>query len=84
MVFFKNPPVEGTVTSMEQKTRVFWLIDVQEFHLKKYKNLPPYKKEDVRKPWRQGGRSFLKTEYKWMWNEIVRQRFLKNRISVLI
>jgi hypothetical protein len=28
-----NPPVEGTVNSMEQKTRVFCQIDVQQFHL---------------------------------------------------
>ncbi len=28
-----NPPVEGTVNSKEQKTRVFWQIDVQELHL---------------------------------------------------
>ncbi len=34
MVFFKNPPLEGTVNSMEQKTRVFCQIDVQEFHLR--------------------------------------------------
>ncbi len=33
MVFFKNPSVEGTVNSMEQKTRVFFQTDVQEFHL---------------------------------------------------
>jgi hypothetical protein len=34
MVFCKNPLVwEGTVNSMEQKTRVFSQIDVQEFHL---------------------------------------------------
>jgi hypothetical protein len=35
MVFFKipNPPVEGTVNSMEQKTSVFCQTDVQEFHL---------------------------------------------------
>jgi hypothetical protein len=31
--FLKNPPVELTVNSMEQKTRVFCLIYVQEFHL---------------------------------------------------
>jgi hypothetical protein len=30
MVFFQNPPVEGTVNSMEQKTRVFCFV-VQEF-----------------------------------------------------
>jgi hypothetical protein len=30
---FKNPPVERIVNSMEQKTRVFCQIDVQEFHL---------------------------------------------------
>ncbi len=28
-----NPPVEETVNSMEQKTRVIFQIDVQEFHL---------------------------------------------------
>jgi hypothetical protein len=33
IVFFSNPPVEGTVNSMEEKTRVFCKIDVQEFHL---------------------------------------------------
>jgi hypothetical protein len=27
-----NPPVEGTVSSMEQKTRVFCQTDVQEFN----------------------------------------------------
>ncbi len=32
-VVFLNPPVEGTVNSMEQKSRVFCLNDVQEFHL---------------------------------------------------
>jgi hypothetical protein len=31
MIF--SPPVEGTVNSMKEKTRVFRLIDVQEFHL---------------------------------------------------
>jgi hypothetical protein len=33
MVFCKNLPVEGTVNSMEQKTRVFPQSDVHEFHL---------------------------------------------------
>jgi hypothetical protein len=33
MVFCKNPPVEWTVKSMEQKTTVFGQVDVQEFHL---------------------------------------------------
>ncbi len=33
MVFFKILPVEGTVNSMEQKTRVLCKIYVQEFHL---------------------------------------------------
>ncbi len=48
MVFFKNPPVEGTVNSMRQKTWVFCQIDVQEFHLscpsfstrQDYENIP--------------------------------------------
>jgi hypothetical protein len=40
MVFCKNPPVEGTVNSMEQKTRVFCQIDVQEFHLGAYRIKP--------------------------------------------
>jgi len=31
--FLENPPGEGSVNSMEQKTRVFWQIDVQEFKL---------------------------------------------------
>jgi hypothetical protein len=31
--FLENTPVEGTVNSMEQKTRVF-VKDVQEFHLR--------------------------------------------------
>jgi hypothetical protein len=31
--YLSNSPVEGTVHSMEQKFRVFILIDVQEFHL---------------------------------------------------
>jgi hypothetical protein len=34
MVFFKNPLVEETVNSIEQKTEVFCKIDVQEFHLR--------------------------------------------------
>jgi hypothetical protein len=33
MVFLKKPPVEGDVNCMEQKTRVFFQIDDQEFHL---------------------------------------------------
>ncbi len=32
--FLLNPPVEGTVNSMEQKTLVFCKLDVQEFHLR--------------------------------------------------
>ncbi len=35
MVFFKNPPVEGSVNSTEQKTRGFSYIDDQEFHLER-------------------------------------------------
>ncbi len=31
--FLYNPAVEGTVTSIAKKIRVFWHIDVQEFHL---------------------------------------------------
>jgi hypothetical protein len=31
--FLYNPPVERTLNSMEQKTRVFCSTDVQEFHL---------------------------------------------------
>jgi hypothetical protein len=31
--FLLNPPVEGIVNSIEQKTRVFCQTDVQEFHL---------------------------------------------------
>ncbi len=32
-MFLKNPRVEGTVNSIEQKTRVFCQIDVQKFRL---------------------------------------------------
>ncbi len=30
----KNPPVEGTVNSVEQKARVICQIGVQEFHIR--------------------------------------------------
>jgi hypothetical protein len=33
--FSLKSPVEGTVNSMEKKTRVFGQTDVQEFHLRK-------------------------------------------------
>jgi hypothetical protein len=33
MVFCEIMPVEGTVSSTEQKTRLFFQTDVQEFHL---------------------------------------------------
>ncbi len=32
--FLQNPPEEGTENSIEQKTRVFCQIDVQEFHFR--------------------------------------------------
>jgi hypothetical protein len=37
MIIIKNPPVEGTVNSLEQKTPFFCQTDVQEFHLKTLK-----------------------------------------------
>jgi hypothetical protein len=38
-IFLKNPPVEGTVNIMKQKSQVFCQIDVQEFHLRRQTRL---------------------------------------------
>jgi hypothetical protein len=46
--FLCNPPLEETLNSMEQKTRVFCQIDVQEFHLRRAKPTRP-KRQDTEK-----------------------------------
>ncbi len=42
-----NPPVEENVNSMEQKTRVFCLIYVQEFHLRQNAACINIKRKDI-------------------------------------